>query len=103
MSFGEVVSEARKQAELSQKELARRIKKENGEPISPQYLNDIEFDRRTPTSDHLIGQFAKELDIPEEILHYEVGQIPKDDRGAEVNKEQVVEAYKAFRRTLKGK
>ena len=44
MSFGEVVATARKAKGLSQKELAALITKEDGEPISPQYLNDLERD-----------------------------------------------------------
>ena len=35
------VSQSRKAKLLSQKELAHRIKKEDGQPISAQYLNDI--------------------------------------------------------------
>ncbi len=103
MSFGHVISEARKKTGLSQKELALKIKKEDGKPISPQYLNDIEHDRRSPSSDHLIRQFSEALDIPIEILYYRVGQIPEDVRGEDVNRDRVVRAYKAFRRTLKGK
>jgi hypothetical protein len=37
---------ARKKLGISQKNLADRIKKEDGQSISPQYLNDIERDRR---------------------------------------------------------
>ena len=103
MSFGQVVSEARKKAGLSQKELAAKIKKEDGSSISPQYLNDIEHDRRTPSSDHLIGEFSRVLEINEDLLHYEVGQLPADARGRDVNPEKVKSAYKAFRRELKGK
>jgi len=103
MSLGQVVSDARKKARLSQKELAAAIVKEDGEPMSPQYLNDIEHDRRTPTSDHLIGEFARVLGIPKEVLYYEAGQLPEDTRGANVGEERVLAAYKAFRRTLQGK
>jgi transcriptional regulator with XRE-family HTH domain len=41
-SFGHAISSARKKLEMSQKELAGKIRKEDGEAITPQYLNDIE-------------------------------------------------------------
>src|SRR3569833_499161 len=46
LSFGRYLSESRKRLGISQKELAGRILKEDGEPISPQYLNDLERARR---------------------------------------------------------
>lgn len=62
MTFGSYIADARKKLQMSQKELATRIlREEDGESISPQYINDIERDRRNPTSDHLIQQFAKVL------------------------------------------
>jgi transcriptional regulator with XRE-family HTH domain len=48
LTFGRVISEARKNRELSQKELAMLVRKEDGNAISPQYLNDLERDRRSP-------------------------------------------------------
>jgi ribosome-binding protein aMBF1 (putative translation factor) len=46
-TFGTIISEARRAAGLSEKELAAKVKKEDGQPISAQYLN-IEHDRRNP-------------------------------------------------------
>ena len=45
-TFGTLVAEARRVIRMSQKELASRVKKEDGQAISPQYLNDVERDRR---------------------------------------------------------
>ena len=45
MSFGAYFSQCKKMIGLSQKDLAQNIKYD-GLPISPQYLNDIERDRR---------------------------------------------------------
>ena len=45
-TFGKAIADARKALKISQKELAYKILKEDGEPITPQYLNDIERDRR---------------------------------------------------------
>jgi len=102
MTFGQIISEARKQANLSQKELAARVKKEDGQPISPQYLNDIERDRRNPPSDFLIEQFASILNIPPEFLYFQAGELPADIKDIEADSEQVVNAFKAFRKSLRG-
>ncbi len=45
MTFGRTIADARKKANLSLRELADQIKKEDGSPISPQYLNDIEHQK----------------------------------------------------------
>src|SRR3546814_20099471 len=80
-SFGRQISKARKAKALSQKELAAKImKEEDGTAISPQYLNDIEHDRRSPTSDHLIRQFAEVLNIDEGVLFLLAGTISDDLR-----------------------
>jgi len=102
MSFERTITEARKRANLSQRELAARVTKEDGCPISPQYLNDFERDRRTPTSDRLIEQLAQELGISEYVLYHRAGGVPKDLRNAEADDATLVEAWTAFRRTLCG-
>ena len=48
------ISGVRKEKGLSQKQLAELVEREEGGSISPQYLNDIEHDRRNPPSDHMI-------------------------------------------------
>ena len=40
--------------------MVERIKKEEGNSITPQYLNDIEFNRRIP-SPHVLRELAQEL------------------------------------------
>ncbi|WP_281301871.1 MULTISPECIES: helix-turn-helix transcriptional regulator [unclassified Iodidimonas] len=101
MTFGQAISKARKAKSLSQKELAALVKKEeDGGPISPQYLNDIEHDRRSPTSDHLIKQFAAILDEDEGYLFVLAGKIPDDLRGSAKNREKIVESFANFRKNL---
>lgn len=101
MTFGQAISKARKLKGLSQKELAALVKKEeDGGPISPQYLNDIEHDRRSPTSDHLIKQFASILDEDEGYLFVLAGKIPDDLRDSAKNREKIVESFANFRRNL---
>ena len=62
-TFGSYISQQRRARGLSQKQLAEEIRREEGGPISPQYLNDIEHDRRSPSSDHMINEFARVLDL----------------------------------------
>jgi transcriptional regulator with XRE-family HTH domain len=102
MSFGRVIAEARKRAGLSQKELAASVLKEDGRPISPQYLNDIEHDRRNPPPEYLIERFAEVLGINADLLYYRAGELPRDVRGADADEERVVAAYKAFRQEIYG-
>ncbi len=101
-TFGQVVLQARRRAGLSQKELAARLLKDDGTPISPQYLNDLEHDRRNPPSEHLLEQFAAVLDLPRDYLYFVAGQIPQDLRAGAHRPEQVAIAFRAFRRSLEG-
>lgn len=103
MTFGGTLAEARKNAEMSQKDLAAKIKKEDGEAFSPQYLNDIEHDRRNPPSGGIIKQIAKVLKIPPEVLLYQAGELDPAAKGLRADDEAVVSAYKAFREELRGK
>lgn len=101
LSFGQMIQRERKARGLSQKQLASMIEKEEaGGPISPQYLNDIEFNRRSPTSDHLIRQFARALDLDEGVLFVLAGKIPDDLRRQVRDKEQAGAAFLAFRRSV---
>jgi len=54
-TFGTIIAEARRPKGLSQRELAAKVKKEDGQAISAQYLNDIEHDRRNPPNEYLIA------------------------------------------------
>jgi transcriptional regulator with XRE-family HTH domain len=102
-TFGQVLSTARRTAGLSQRELAARILKEDGEPISPQYLNDLERDRRNPPAPHFLKQFAAVLELPEEYLDFVAGQLPEDLRNSGgYAPDQVQAAFRAFRRSLHG-
>ena len=101
MPFGHVIAEARKKAGLSQKDLASRIKKEDGSPISPQYLNDIERDRRNPPSEFILAQFAKELNLPIDYLIVIAGKVPEDLMVEKFKPEEIEAVMRAFRRTLR--
>ena len=102
MTFGRAISKARKALGMSQKELAARVvKEEGGGAISPQYLNDIEHDRRSPSSGHLIRQFSGILDIPEDYLFALAGHLPDDLRTDARDQDKVVQAFANFRKALK--
>lgn len=96
-TFGSKIAQARKDKGLSQKELASRIKRDDGVSISPQYLNDIEHDRRHPSSDHLVGQFAEVLGIDHDYIYYLANRLPEDIRKSGLSQEQVSKLMMAFR------
>ena len=98
MTFGNVVAEARKKLNISQKQLAEKILREDGEPISPQYLNDIERDRRSPSSDHMVKQFADALKLEADYLHYLNGRFPEAERQTKLTPQQFEKAMVAFRK-----
>lgn len=100
MAFGNVIAGARKRSGLTQKELASRVRKEDGTSISPQYLNDIERNRRNPPSGHLLMQFARALALEPDYLHFVAGQIPPTLAKRGYDEERVLHAFKAFRREL---
>jgi transcriptional regulator with XRE-family HTH domain len=101
-TLGHVLAVARKKRSKSLKDIALRVRKEDGSSISPQYLNDIEHDRRTP-SPSVLEQLAKVFELPPDYLYLLAGTMPEDlakSRG--VSEDQAVEAFKAFRRKLGG-
>jgi transcriptional regulator with XRE-family HTH domain len=101
-TFGTLLSEARKAKGMSQKELAGQVKKDDGQTISPQYLNDIEHGRRNPPSEFLIAQIAKLLDCDKDTLCLAAGTIPSDLMKMAINQpERVEEGIKLFRRTVR--
>src|ERR1700732_5145136 len=101
-TFGTTISEARRVIGMSQKDLAAKVKKEDGQPISAQYLNDIEHDRRNPPSEFLIAQFATLLKLDRDMLCLAAGTIPQDLQKLPASQpEKVEQAFKAFRKAIK--
>jgi transcriptional regulator with XRE-family HTH domain len=101
-TLGSVIATARKKKGWSQKELAAKVLREDGEAISPQYLNDIERDRRSPAGDHMIAQFAGVLGLEADYLHYLNGRFPQLERSQRLTAEKFQEAMIAFRKTTRG-
>ena len=100
MTFGQVIRDKRKSLQISQKDLAARIKKKDGSAISPQYLNDIERERRNPPPAYILDQLSDALDIPRDDLYFLAGQIPSDLRSGTYEPKKVRQAFQAFRRKL---
>ncbi len=102
-TFGKAISDERKSLRLSLRELAERVKKEDGASISPQYLNDIEHGRRNPPPAYIIRQLAEELGFEFDYLLVLSNELPAEDqelvRGSEP--QQVHRALEAFRKTLR--
>lgn len=103
LNFGRFIADARKKMNMTQKELATRIMREDGHPISPQYLNDIERDRRSPSSDHMVQQFAKVLELNADYLHYLNGRFPEQERQQQLTEEQFNTRMLAFRKGQESK
>jgi transcriptional regulator with XRE-family HTH domain len=101
-TFGQTITAARRSAGLSQKDLAARVYKEDGTPISPQYLNDLEHDRRNPPAEHMLAQFAALLGLEHDYLCFVAGQLPPDLRQNSYAPERVAVAFRAFRKSLHG-
>ena len=102
-TFGEVIAEARKKAKLTQRQLAARIKNEEGRHISGPYLNDIEHNFRHPPRGYLLEQFARELDLDVDLLYFLAKQLPVELDSSKLSEEQAVAAYRAFRHGLQPK
>ena len=101
ITFGEFIAKRRKKLDMTQKEIAARIKQDDGKPISVQYLNDIEHGRRGAPPDYIIVQLAKLLRLQLDVLYFRSGRLPPDIRKRAVSDEQAAAAYRALRRELR--
>jgi transcriptional regulator with XRE-family HTH domain len=97
ITFGEYISYTRKLKNISQKDLATNLE------ISPQYLNDIEHDKRTPSAPQLIDKFASTLDLKPEYLYYLAGRIPEEDKKKKLDEKSFTQGWHAFRKEIGGK
>jgi len=65
--LGEVVKQARHARRLTLRRLADQVTKEDGTPISPQYLFDIEVHHRVPAP-HVLRELARVLALDYDTL-----------------------------------
>lgn len=98
-TFGTVISEARKNKKLNLRECAALILKEDNKPISFQYLNDLENDRRNSPSEHIIKQISKALEIPIEVLYFHAKIFPKYTNN-NASEAAIITAYQNFAKSL---
>ena len=97
--FGNFIANRRKELDLNLKRVAEKIRKEDGSTITPQYLNDIERNRRNPPSEEMIRQIANALDVSADYLLFLAGKAP-GDISKNHSPEEIEEAYTAFRKSL---
>jgi len=105
VTFGQYLAWARRKAGLKLKDMAARIIKEDGEPITNQYLSDIELGKRNPPSDYLIEQIAAVLherveEVTPEILYFKARRLPPYIDSAPSNGLEVQAAFQALREKL---
>jgi transcriptional regulator with XRE-family HTH domain len=65
--LGAVVKQARHARRLTLRHLADQVMKEDGTPISPQYLFDIEVHHRVPAP-HVLHELARVLELDYDTL-----------------------------------
>lgn len=98
-TFGKIIRDARKDKKLNLRQCAALIYKDDNTPISFQYLNNLEKDRKNPPSEYIISQISKVLEIPIELLYFYAEIFPKNlDKNADDDK--IIEAYKNFAEIL---
>jgi transcriptional regulator with XRE-family HTH domain len=83
--LGEVINNARRARKLTLRQVAEQVTKDDGAPISPQYLNDIELHHRLPTS-HVLRDLARVLALDYDALLAAAG-------AADVVVREYLEAY----------
>jgi len=101
--FGTLITRRRKDLGLTQKEVAARIKQDDGEALSVQYLNDIEHGRRGAPPDYVIKQLARVLRLELDVVYFRAGRIPYDIRSRSISDDRAAAAFRAFRRVLRRK
>lgn len=100
-TLGQFIARRRKDLGISQKEMAALLKNRDGGPLSSSYFNYLERDRGKPP-DYLLDQMADILKVGRDVLYFWAKRVPPDlEPGENVDPGRIVEAYQAFRRTLK--
>jgi transcriptional regulator with XRE-family HTH domain len=82
ITFGTFITRRRKDLGLTQKEVAVRIKQDDGKALSVQYLNDIEHGRRGAPPDYVIKQLARVLRLELDVVYFRAGAAPRHLEGA---------------------
>jgi len=99
-NFGQVIRRRRRELGLTQREVAERIRFEDGHAISGAYLVELEHNTRRPPRAFLIEQFASALSLKADVLYFAAGRLPADLDGRDVSNELIVLAFERFRQEL---
>jgi transcriptional regulator with XRE-family HTH domain len=92
--FGDEIAHLRKKKGYTIREFAKMVLKEDGEPMSPSYLCDIEQERRKPPASEVIRRIAKLLDTNFDDLMTLAQRTPPDIK-------EIVQGNKMLRRILR--
>jgi transcriptional regulator with XRE-family HTH domain len=98
-TFGQVITEARKKAGLTQKEVSERLRRRDGRTVLPPFLNDLEHDRRYPPENEVIEQLGEILGLSSDVLYFYAKRVPADVR-RDADNDEVEAAYRAFRQVI---
>lgn len=99
-TLGGVVSARRKELGLTQKQVSQMVVKEDGTSITPQFLNDVERNRRRP-SPLVLQRLAEALGwtgAAADRVHFIARTMPPDIDFNQVEQSRWSEAIQAFRR-----
>ena len=99
-NFGQVIKRRRRELGLRQRDVAVRIRFEDGRAISGPYLVELEQNTRRPPRAYLIEQFARALSLKADLLYFAAGRLPADLESRDVPDALVIVAFQAFRREL---
>ena len=88
-TLASVVRDARKQKSLTLQAVASQVIKEGGQPITPQYVYDIERGRCSSPSDGVLDQLAGALGLNRDWLYYLCGRLPKEIRERQLTAAQI--------------
>ena len=78
-TLGQIVAEARKAKPWSLRQLGEAMGKHRPgrKPVSPQFLNDVEQDRRVPSGE-VMGLLARVLGLDLDVLRAAAGRTPPE-------------------------
>jgi transcriptional regulator with XRE-family HTH domain len=97
LRLGGVIQQARRAHKLTLRQLGQQVTKDDGTPISPQYLNDIELHHRVPTP-HILRGLAQVLALEYDTLLALAGAADVVARGyLEAHPQQAEAVIRLFR------
>lgn len=95
-TFGPFIKTKRIEKELSLKKVCLQVKREDGQPISVSYLNDIEQRRRNPPEGYIVVQLAEVLSIDKDKLLQMAGK-PDPDLEDEIRDPKMAALFRIVR------